>query len=248
MIVRNDRGGVAVLRMEHGRANALDVELSAGLVQALHDASDAKAIVLTGTGSIFCAGVDLVRLTSGGAEYAETFLPALDGALRALFTFPRPVIAAMNGHAIAGGCILAAACDHRVMARGDGRVGVAELLVGVPFPPLALELMRARLTFSAFQEAVLTGRVYGTESALARGFVDELVDPPALLDRAVEVAAQMGSVPAATFAVTKRMISLPIQEAVAMSEGAFGDEVSGVWTSGVALGAVKAYVAKTLKK
>ncbi|MEK7867247.1 MAG: enoyl-CoA hydratase/isomerase family protein [Planctomycetota bacterium] len=248
MIVRNDRGGVAVLRMEHGKANALDIELSTGLVQALDDASDAKAVVLTGTGGIFCAGVDLVRLTSGGADYVKTFLPALDGALRALFHFPRPMIAAMNGHAIAGGCILAAACDHRVMARGEGRVGVAELLVGVPFPPLALELMRARLPFSAFQEAVLTGRVYGTEAALARGFVDELVDAPKLLDRAVEVATQMGSVPAKTFDVTKRMIAHPILDAVEATEGAFGDEVSGIWTSGDALGAVKAYVAKTLKK
>lgn len=248
MIVRNDRDGVAVLRMEHGRANALDVELSAGLVQALDNASDAKAVVLTGTGGIFCAGVDLVRLTSGGAEYVKTFLPALDGALRALFTYPRPVVAAMNGHAIAGGCILAAACDHRVMARGDGRVGVAELLVGVPFPPLALELMRARLPFTAFQEAVLTGRVYGTEAALARGFVDELVDAPKLLDRAVEVAAQMGAVPAATFEVTKRMVALPIHEAVKRAETEFGDEVAGIWSSDAAMAPVRAYVAKTLKK
>ncbi len=248
MIQREERSGVTILRMAHGRANALDVDLSRGLTEALAAAGGAKAVVLTGTDRIFCAGVDLVKLTSGGPGYVEGFLPALSGALHSLFTFPRPVVAAVNGHAIAGGCILAAACDHRVMARGDGRVGVAELLVGVPFPALALELMRARLTFSAFQEAVLTGRVYGTEAALARGFVDELVDPLALLDRAVEVASQMGAVPQATFSVTKRMITRPVLDAVARTETAFGAEVTGVWTSGGAMAAVKAYVARTLKK
>lgn len=248
MVVREDRAGVAILRMSHGKANALDLELSENLARALDHAGDAKAIVLTGSGGIFCAGVDLVRLTSGGAEYVRQFLPALDGALRALFTFPRPVVAAVNGHAIAGGCILAAACDHRVLARGEGRIGISELLVGVPFPPLALELMRARLPFSAFQEAVLTGRTYPADVALARGFVDELVEAPMLLDRAIEIAAQMGAVPAATFEATKRMVALPIHEAVEMSEEAFGEEVSGIWTSDAALASVKAYVAKTLRK
>ncbi len=248
MVLREDRSGVAVVRMAHGKANALDVELSQNLTRALAEVRDAKAVVLTGTGAIFCAGVDLVRLTSGGAEYVKSFLPALEGALRALFDFPRPIVAAVNGHAIAGGCILAAACDHRVMARGDGRVGIAESLVGVPFPPLALELMRARLPFPAFQEAVLTGRAYGVDAALARGFVDEVVDASKLLDRAIEVATQMGSVPTVTFETTKRMIARPIHEAVEATEKAFGKEVSGIWTSDVALGAVKAFVAKTLRK
>lgn len=248
MIEREERSGVTVLRMAHGKANALDVDLSRGLSEAFAAARGAKAVVLTGTERIFCAGVDLVKLTSGGPGYVAGFLPALSDALHSLFTFPRPVIAAINGHAIAGGCILAAACDHRVMARGDGRVGVAELLVGVPFPPLALELMRARLTFAAFQEAVLTGRIYGAEAALARGFVDELVEPAALVDRAVEVALQMGSVPATTFSVTKRMITRPVLDAVARTEAAFGAEVTGIWTGGEAMGAVKAYVARTLKK
>lgn len=248
MIEREDRGGVAVLRMAYGKASALDVDLAKGLVAALDAARGARAVVLTGTGAIFCAGVDLLKLSAGGPDYVRAFLPSLDGVLRALFTFPRPVVAAVNGHAIAGGCILAAACDHRVMARGEGKIGVAELLVGVPFPPLALEVMRARLPHSAFQEAVLTGRSYGVEAALSRGFVDEIVDPPALLDRAVEVASKLGSVPPATFDVAKRMILRPVLAAVAETEKAFGAEVSRVWSSAEAMNAVKAYVARTLRK
>ena len=125
MIHREPHGPITVLRMDHGKANAMDVELLDGLSEALAeaDASDAQALVLTGTGRIFSAGVDLFRVLDGGAEYLGRFLPALSRALKDLFAFPRPVVAALNGHAIAGGCILACACDHRADGAGSGRLG-----------------------------------------------------------------------------------------------------------------------------
>src|SRR3954454_2620914 len=103
---------VAVLRIDHGRANALDTELCLELVERLGEVefSEHRAVVLTGHGGLFCSGVDLRRVQGGGAAYLRRFLPPLSDAFLALFGFPGPTIAAINGPAIAGGAVLAAAC------------------------------------------------------------------------------------------------------------------------------------------
>ena len=144
MIHREDSNGVAVLTMEHGKANAVDEVLFTDLNRALDDveASSARAVVLTGTGSMFSAGVNLFRVLEGGVPYLEAFMPLLSASIRRLFNHPLPMVAAVNGHALAGGCILAAACDRRVMNFEQGKIGVTELAVGVPFPAAALEAVR----------------------------------------------------------------------------------------------------------
>ena len=106
---------IAVLRIDHGGGNTLDTSSCRELVLRLEEASPARAVVLTGTGRIFSAGVDLKRIHDGGAAYVAEFLPLLSDALLAVFGCPRPVVAALNGPAIAGGAVLAAACDHRVL-------------------------------------------------------------------------------------------------------------------------------------
>ena len=143
--VKND-AGIDVLTLMHGKANALDIEFCEALTARFVELrkSDAEAVVLTGQGRIFSAGVDLIRLSEGGADYVRKFLPALHKLYDAVFNHPKPVVAAINGHAIAGGCVLACCADRRVMARDGGRIGVTELLVGVPFPALAFEIMRLR--------------------------------------------------------------------------------------------------------
>jgi len=131
--------GVAVLAMRHGKANALDTELCQALCHALDDAAagGAAAVVLTGAGPMFSAGVDLKRVTAGREEYVATFLPELRRAFTRLAAFERPVVAAVNGHAIAGGFILVAA-DWAVMAEGPGQAGVTEPLTApTPSQPAA---------------------------------------------------------------------------------------------------------------
>ena len=102
-------GGIAIITMTHGKANALDVEFCNALVSgfAALRGSDAKAVVLAGQGKMFSAGVDLKRLSDGGPDYIRNFLPALHRLYDAVFYFPKPVVAAINGHAIAGGAVLA---------------------------------------------------------------------------------------------------------------------------------------------
>jgi enoyl-CoA hydratase len=249
MLATEMRDEVMVLRLEHGKANALDLELLEALAARLDEieTSATRALVLTGRGAIFCAGVDLFRLLDGGRGYLERFLPALDAALLRLFTFPRPVVAAVNGHAIAGGCILALACDHRILADGPGRIGVPELQVGVPFPALPLEIVRAALPAHRAQEAIVTGRTYPAAEALARGFADELVPAEALLDRACEVAAALGAVPREAYAITKRQLRRPALERARAAAGEAAD-VEKIWAAESTHQTIRAYLDRTIRK
>src|ERR1041385_4600928 len=92
LIEREERDGIVILRLAHGKASAMDVELMEALIAALDAASDARAVILTGTGSIFCAGVDLFRLTNDGPSYVERFFPLLRDAIAKLFALPVPVV------------------------------------------------------------------------------------------------------------------------------------------------------------
>ncbi|HUO83886.1 MAG TPA: enoyl-CoA hydratase/isomerase family protein, partial [Thermoanaerobaculia bacterium] len=159
MIEREDQGRIAVVRLAHRKASAMDLELVerlTGEARAL-ERDGVDAVVLTGSGSIFSAGVDLYRIIDGGADYVARFLPALTTMLRVWFEFPKPLVAAINGHAIAGGAILAQCADLRLMASGKGRIGIPELRVGVPFPPYVIELLRQRVSPHALQRLIVTG-------------------------------------------------------------------------------------------
>jgi enoyl-CoA hydratase len=178
MIERSLQEGVLTLRLAHGKASALDVELLDALLREFDAAGeDVRAVILTGTASIFCPGVDLFRLTRDGADYVQQFLPLLSRVVRNLFTFPRPVVAAVNGHAIAGGCVIALACDARLMADGSGKIGVPELLVGLPFSAAAMEIVRFAVPREKLQALIYTGRTLSAREALAAGLVDELATP-----------------------------------------------------------------------
>jgi enoyl-CoA hydratase len=247
MIEREERDGVLTLRLAHKKASALDAELVDAVADAFEGAADAGAVVLTGTGSIFSAGVDLCRVLDGGAAYVERFLPGLERAIRALFAFPRPVVAAVNGHAIAGGCILAQACDYRLMARGGGRIGVPELLVGVPFPALALEVVRFAVSPARLQEIVYLGRTYAPDEALERGLVDELVEPDALAERAHETAVALAAIPSEAFTITKRAIRRPVLHRTALATESDRAALAA-WSSPATHDHIRAYLDRTIGK
>ena len=247
MIERNDEDGITTLRLAHGKASVLDLELVEGLARVVAEvnASDARAIVLTGSGSIFSAGVDLFRVVEGGAAYATRFVPLLDSVLRRLFVFPRPVIAALNGHAIAGGMLLACACDRRIMAAGRGRVGVPELRVGVPFPVLGFEILRFALGTKTSQALAYSGETYDAETAAQRGFVDELVPAENLLERARAVALDLASIPPTAFAPTKRQLRAPRLDVAQRQDAA---HIVATWSAPASVAAIRSYLDRTLGK
>jgi enoyl-CoA hydratase len=176
----------------------------------------------------------MFRVLDGGPEYVDSFVPSMAETLRSLFQLSRPVVAAINGHAIAGGCVLAAACDYRIMARGTGTIGVPELTVGMPFP---LATSEAHL-----QELVYRGRTYPVEEAYERGLVDELIEPESLQERALEVAQQVGSEPSARFRITKRQLRGPALELMERAHETDA-EVRAAWKDPTTLDAIRRYVA-----
>src|SRR4051812_35148836 len=202
---------VAVVRLEHGKVNALDLELLRAISETMREVSTAGAVVLTGAGRAFSAGVDLRRIADGGPAYAEEFLPALSEAFLAVFDCPRPVVAAVNGHAIAGGCVIAAAADVRIMSAGT--IGLTELLVGVQFPTVPLEISRYAFGVVAARLA-LTGETFGVDEALRLHLVDEVVAPDELLPRAVSRAAALGGIASHVYAATKEQLHRSARERI----------------------------------
>lgn len=250
MIERTERDGVTVLRLEHGKAHALDLELCRALTAELSEARAAGVpAVLTGSGGIFSAGVDLVRLLREPVDdYTPPFLEALAVCFRTLFEHPAPVVAAINGHAVAGGCILALACDRRIAAEGDYGIGVPELRVGVPFPVVALEILRHALPGQVGDGLVYEGEVVPPAEALERRMIDALAPPGELLDRAVAAARRLGAIPAASFTATKWALRAPAFERYRAAAPTADPETIASWSSPEVRAAVAAHVERTLGK
>ncbi|WP_420129614.1 enoyl-CoA hydratase/isomerase family protein [Longimicrobium sp.] len=247
MIERELEDGILTLRLAHGKASAMDVELLEGLSAELAAAGEARAVIVTGTGSIFSAGVDLYRIVDGGAAYVDRFVPLLSTFVRALFALPVPVVAAVNGHAIAGGGVMTLAADYRIMAEGNGRIGVPELVVGVPFPAAALEAVRFAVPRHRLQSLVYTGRTLAPPEALAEGLLDEVVPEDALLGRAREVAAQLASLPPEVFRETKQTLRA---DALARMDGAaeYDRRVHALWSAPETHARIRAYMERIARK
>jgi enoyl-CoA hydratase len=243
-------GHVAILTMTHGKANAMDVALCEAFVERLDEvrASPARAVVLTGQGRIFSAGVDLVRALDGGPDYFRRFLPPLRRMFETLFFYPKPIVAAVNGHAMAGGCVLACAADRALMAQDSGRIGITELLVGVPFPVIALEIVRFAAAPDRFESMVFSGATFPPDAAVGLGLIDEVVPADALLDRAVAAAETLGALSPEAFALTKRQTRQPVRERLDKDGPLFDAAVDAVWYAPETAARIRDYVSRTFKK
>jgi enoyl-CoA hydratase len=248
MIDLTERGPITVLEMKHGKANALDVEMSDALTARLDEclAPSTRAVVITGQGRMFSAGVDLLRLLDGGAPYIRSLMPSLGRAFERLLDYPKPVVAAINGHAIAGGCVIACGADYRIMSSEAGRIGMPELLVGVPFPTVALEIVRAAVPLHA-QRLIYTGRTLSADEAFSQGVVDEVVAPGLLLEAAAHAAETLAARPPEAFALTKRQLRAPSMARVAESRARLDRTVEDLWCADSTLDAIRRYVEQTLK-
>jgi len=203
------RDGIAVVRMARPPVNAIDMEFAAELDRALKSLESdraVRAVVLAGELGCFSAGLDLKVLPGYDREQQRELLLTFGRVLLRLYGFPRPVVAAVDGHAIAGGFILAIACDYRVGGEGAYELGLTEVRVGVPFPIAPLELVRAELGPETTRRLVLTARTAGPEEALAWGALDELRPAGEVAARAHEVAGELASLPARAYARTKRLL------------------------------------------
>jgi enoyl-CoA hydratase/carnithine racemase len=233
-------GAVRILTISSGRVNALDVELLRELTDALGELqhSGGAALVVTGAGRAFSAGVDLNRVVEGGAGYTDRLIPALSEAFEAVFCYPGPTVAAINGAAIAGGCVLACACDRRLIGP-EAQIGATEVRVGVAFPVAALEVMRYACGDRA-EEVALGGGIYRGEEAVANRLAHRVVADD-LVGAAVAEASDLGGIPTEAYRHTKAQLRAP--SLARMREGALVDsEVRQLWGSGETQRRIAAYV------
>lgn len=201
--------GIAIVRMARPPVNAIDIEFAAeldGALTRLESDPAVRAVVLAGEAGCFSAGLDLKVLPSYDREQQRELLLTFGQVLLRLYSFPRPVVGAIDGHAIAGGFILAIACDYRIGGRGEYEFGLTEVRVGVPFPIAPLELVRAELGREVTRRLVLTARTGGPEEALGWGALDELHLTGEVEAQALEVAGELAALPQGAYRRSKRLL------------------------------------------
>lgn len=223
-------GDVALLRIDRPPANALDLELLEEGARAQDELAAASpgAVVITGRDGFFSAGVDLKLAPTLDEEAQRQMVAGINRLFAGWYAFPRPVICAVNGHAIAGGLILALCGDQRVGAR-EGKLGLTEVVAGIPYPRAAIAIVRAELSAASARRLVLGGELVEPEDALRLGLVDELQDVQDVVPRALELAASRARLPREAHAHIKLQLRA---DTIALARGAVAggeDALSAGW-------------------
>lgn len=204
----------SLLRMDDGKANAIDFELLDQLADALDHAETAgKVLVVTGQPGKFCAGFDLSIMRAGGEDKCRLLKGGAELAQRWL-TFATPVVLAVSGHALAMGGLLLLSADYRIGVHGSFKYGLNEVAIGITMPRFGVEIARGRLVPAHFQRSVACANLYDAQGAKEAGFLDEIQESKALLNRAGEVATQLGTIDFAAYRETKARVWAGLYQAL----------------------------------
>jgi enoyl-CoA hydratase len=216
--IQND---IALIRMDDGKANAINFEMVAALNEALDRAeAEAKAIVLAGREGRFSGGFDLNAFASLGADGVYKLLDAGAELLLRLYGGPLPVVAACTGHAIAMGVFILNACDTRVGASGEYKIGANEAITGMQLPVFAMELARDRLSPQHLTRAMVQGFIYDPTGAVEVGYLDMLAEADKVEAKALAVAGQLSQLPGKAYAWNKKAVRKATLDRIRASLGA----------------------------
>ncbi|AGZ52198.1 crotonase/enoyl-CoA hydratase family protein [Mycobacterium kansasii] len=195
---------IAVIRMDDGKVNVIGPDMQRALNEAIDqaDRDNVGALVIAGNHRVFSGGFDLKVLTSGEVQPAIDMLRGGFELAYRLLSYPKPVVMACTGHAIAMGAFLLTSGDHRVAAHAYN-IQANEVAIGMTIPYAALEIMKLRLTPSAYQQAAGLAKTFFGETALAAGFIDEIALPEVVLSRAEEAAHEFAGLNQQAHAATK---------------------------------------------
>jgi enoyl-CoA hydratase len=201
------RGEVALVRIDRPPANAMSPDMLADGRAALDElrADEPGAVVLTGRPGFFSAGVDLKLAPTLDRDGQRALVEGINETFLAWYSFPRPVVAAVNGHAIAGGLILALCADHRI-GNGEGKLGLTELRAGIGYPLAAMGIVKAELSPPAARELALRSELGDHLFGIELGAIDELVEPAQLEPRALAVAEELAALPREAYARVKEQL------------------------------------------
>ena len=203
-----DRGGVRILSLSRGKANALTTPFCEEIHAAAHEAEEdpaVRGVVLTSASpKIFCAGFDLAELAHAEPAAFAQFIRKFDTLFFDLYLLGKPLVAALTGHAVAGGALLAATADFRFAAEGPGTIGLPEVTLGVHVPRHCVEAMRATVGEQALTHWALLGETMPFAEARDLGAIDRIVPPGTLVDEAVSFAGRLAGASSEVYAAIKR--------------------------------------------
>lgn len=218
--------GVGVVQMDDGKVNAMQREFledfGAALDRAL--AENVTAVVLAGRHGCFSAGLDIKTLPTLEGKELRAVLQLFTDTMLRVFMFERPVVAAISGHAIAGGCVLALAADRRIATQERFRIGLNEVPLGINLPRLVVEFARLALPAHRLGAAVVSGELSEGEAAQTHGWVEALVPAEELLQQAVELAKRIGRSSTAAYTHAKKLTRVDAEQ---RSRAAMAEELDG---------------------
>jgi len=223
--------GVATVRLGRAHGNAINPTL----VAELHDVcrtvetdDDVSGMLLAATGKLFCPGLDLQELVELDRPAMERFVTEFNACVLALYAVSKPVVAAIAGHAIAGGCVLTMTADRRVLAE-SARIGLNEVKVGVPFPFGVSTILREQVPRAQLEEVVLLGNNYEGAAAQRAGLVHEVHPAERVEPRCLEILAEFRARDLHALRVTKRNLRSPTIESIRVNEAAHVGEFLDGW-------------------
>lgn len=226
--------GIATLVLRRGKVNALNgtvVDQLRGVLKGLEGDPDVKSIVLTGVGKFFSFGFDIPEFLSFTKEQFTEYLTRFTDLYTYVFLYPKPVVAAINGHTIAGGCMLALACDHRVMVSGKAKIALNEIGFGSSVFAGSTEMLRFWVGGANATAVLFSGAMYRAEEAKSMGLVQEVTTDGELMDKAREVASDFASKSPPAFASIKALLRRSIVEEMRSREKAAIKEFVDIWYS-----------------
>ncbi len=225
------RDSVTVLHLSHG-PNALDDALLAALdaeLVALEGAGAPPLVLMSDHPTIFCPGLDLRKVDGLSREAMRAFMVRFNALLRRVVVYPAPTVAALAGHAIAGGCLIALACDRRVMASWGARLGLSEINLGIPVPAGAVLMLGSRYPARTVEQLVLEGDGFSGERALDSGLVERLAEPEAVPAEACHVAGHLASRPPGAFVAATAFLRHGLAGAMEARDAAEGERFLDLW-------------------
>ncbi len=225
---------IALLTLTRGKVNALNEPFVEQLGKSLgHLASDReiRAVILTGQGKFFSFGFDIPELLAYSKSSFARYITKFCNLYTSMFLFPKPLIAALNGHTMAGGCILAIACDYRVMASGKAKISLNEITFGSTLPAGCVEMLRYCIGPRNAQAVLYSGAMYSAEEALRLGLVDQACPPEDLLNAARKVAKDFAGRDGSAFKSIKGLLRGPVAQEMAKREKDAALEFVDIWYS-----------------
>lgn len=234
LIKQSISDGVATILIDRPKVNAINDQLIGELFEtfsSLKADDDIRAVVLTSTGSFFSFGLDVPGYFDYTREEFEKSFTRFTELYSLMFSFPKPVIAAVNGHAVGGGCILALGCDKRIMARGKAKIGLNEITFGATVPFGSVQMLRSATGNKNASRILYSGGLYGAEEAESLGLVDSAVSLDVLAETAQSEARALGGKDPLAFASIKNMLRKPFIESIARAEMESISKFLDIWFS-----------------